>query len=127
VKGINAMKKLFFLTIIFMMSPTIADAAQKSIVCSMQDMATSISFIVPSKEGDLPKIDFPYPVNTTIFDQSATNLLVVAMDHDESSRPRIFISAKYNKRSHAYEGQFMTDFGGNQIQLDNGAVSCKMS
>lgn len=89
-------------------------------------MTSDISFQVPSKKSELPKIDFPYEINTLYFNLTSTNLLVVALDQEETNRPRLFISAKYQKSSHAYGGQFMTDFGGNQIQLDNGPVSCTL-
>ncbi|KTC80676.1 hypothetical protein Lche_2696 [Legionella cherrii] len=99
-------------------------AAQRTVVCHMQGMEEAISFAVPSKMGDLPKIDFDYPVDVTRFSMRTGNLLLVAMDQDEKDRPRIFISAQLNKQSQKYIGQFMTDFGGNELQLDNGPVSC---
>ena len=52
------------------------------------------------------------------------NLLLIAMDEGEKDRPRIVISAQLNQKDHTYRGQFMTDFGGNELQLDNGMVSC---
>lgn len=54
------------------------------------------------------------------------NLLLIAMDNEEKTRPRIMISAQTSKNSSVYEGQFITDNGGNEIQLDNGPVSCKL-
>lgn len=101
-----------------------ASAAQKTVVCSMEGMTDNISFQVPNKKDELPKINFPYDIKTVTYYLTPKKLLVIALDQEEPNRPRIFISAQYSKSSHAYEGQFMTDFGGNQLQLDNGAVSC---
>ncbi|KTD14130.1 hypothetical protein Lgra_0740 [Legionella gratiana] len=101
-----------------------AQASQKSVVCHMKGIGDTLSFTVPSKMDDFPKIDFAYPVNVTRFSMRAGNLLLVAMDQDQSDRPRIFISAQANQHDQTYIGQFMTDFGGNQLQLDNGSVSC---
>ncbi|WP_019217830.1 hypothetical protein [Legionella tunisiensis] len=50
----------------------------------------------------------------------------MAVDQDDPSRLRIFISAQAHKKNQHYEGQCMTDYGGNQIQLDNGPVSCEI-
>ena len=50
------------------------------------------------------------------------NLLLVAMDE---SRVRIVISAQRTKGKSSYDGQFLADMGGNQVQLDNGPVVCK--
>jgi hypothetical protein len=98
---------------------------QKTLSCMLSGEKDNLSFVIPSQRGDLPKIDFPYPITSTLFHFSSENLLLVAMDSDESSRLRLFISAQYHKNHHAFEGQFMTDYGGNQIQLDNGPVTCK--
>ncbi|MCL9683844.1 hypothetical protein [Legionella maioricensis] len=117
--------KHFFLTLLLsLVSSMTAYAAQKSVICTMKGIEDPISFIVPGKTGDLPEIDFSYPVDVTRFSMRSGNLLLVAMDHEETTRPRIFISAQLAQNSHAYTGQFMTDFGGNQLQLDNGQVSC---
>jgi len=117
--------KIIFLVATFLMSQTLIAAPQKTMQCTMQGMKDTLSFVVSNKTGDMPTIDFPYPIDTIIFHQSSDTLLLVAMDHDEHSRPRVFISAQSSKKSHVYRGQFMTDFGGNQIQLDSGWVSCQ--
>ncbi|KTD43178.1 hypothetical protein [Legionella parisiensis] len=85
-----------------------------------------VKFKVPNKIGDLPEVDFDYPVTATRFSMHTGNLLLVAMDDDERERPRIFISAQLNKQNQTYEGQYMADFGGNQLQLNNGPVFCKL-
>src|SRR5579862_6875839 len=100
-------------------------APQNTLNCVLQGLKDTLSFVVPNKRGDLPKIDFPYAITSIIFHLSSDDLLLVAMDSEESKRPRLFISAQYHKNHRAYEGQFMTDYGGNQIQLDNGPVTCK--
>ncbi|CAM2851468.1 Uncharacterised protein [Legionella steigerwaltii] len=120
------MKRLNFSLLLALASSGALYAAQKTVVCHMQGMENAISFVVPNKIGDLPKIDFDYPVDVTRFSMRTGNLLLVAMDHDEKDRPRIFISAQLNKQAQTYAGQFMTDFGGNELQLDNGPVSCAL-
>jgi hypothetical protein len=120
------MKKNSFLLLLTFLTPAITLAAQKSLHCVLAGMQERLSFELPTKAGKLPEIDFPYPVSTTIFSLRSDNLLLVVMDKDEPSRPRIFLSAQYHKALQRYEGQFMTDFGGNQIQLDNGSLSCKV-
>ncbi len=93
----------------------------------MQGLQDKFLFSLPQKTGDLPHIDFPYPVETTVFVMREKNLLLVAMDQEEKSRPRLFISAQAaNKKNGEYKGQFMADWGGNQLQLDNGLISCKL-
>ena len=118
------MKRLGLSLLLILVGLGIASAAQKTVVCHMQGIEDAISFVAPNKIGDLPKIDFDYPVNVTRFSLRTDNLLLVAMDQDEKDRPRIFFSAQFNKQKQAYIGQFMTDFGGNELQLDNGPVSC---
>jgi hypothetical protein len=49
------------------------------------------------------------------------------MDATEPSRVRIVISAQRDKGKATYNGQFLFDQGGNQIQLNNGPVVCKAS
>lgn len=107
-------------------SSSAAYSAQKTVVCQMQGLKQPLSFKAPDKIGDLPKIDFDYPVNVTRFSLRDDNLLVVAMDQEEKDRPRIFISAQHNPQKQKYLGQFMTDFGGNELQLGNGIVSCEV-
>lgn len=118
------MKRLILLFLMALFGTTAVYAVQKTVVCHMKGMESPISFIIPNKTGDLPKIDFDYPVDVTRFSIRTGNLLLVAMDQDEKDRPRIFISAQLNKQNQEYIGQFMTDFGGNELQLDNGPVSC---
>ncbi|STY31127.1 Uncharacterised protein [Legionella wadsworthii] len=107
-----------------LLSSSVVYSAQKTVMCQMQGLKQPISFKTPDKMGDLPNIDFDYPVNVTRFSLRDDNLLVVAMDQEEKDRPRIFISAQLNPQKQKYLGQFMTDFGGNELQLDNGIVSC---
>ncbi|KTC97576.1 hypothetical protein [Legionella erythra] len=51
----------------------------------------------------------------------------MAVDRDDSSRPRLFISAQKAANQSGYTGQFMTDSGGNALQLDNGPVTCELN
>lgn len=120
------MNRLLMIAMITLFGLSIANATQKSMICSLQGMNNTISFSVPEKIGNLPSIDFDYPVKTIIFSLRSTNLLLVAMDEEDASRPRVFISAQYSQSTDNYEGQFMTDEGGNEIQLDNGVVTCKL-
>jgi hypothetical protein len=81
---------------------------------------------VPMKLGDLPAIDFDYPSKVTIFSFRDGHLLLIAMDGADPSRLRIVISAQLNKARGTYDGQFVVDMGGNQLQLDSGPVSCRV-
>lgn len=119
------MKVFLLLTLILLQTITSANAAPKSLSCSLQGMKDTITFMVPAKMGEMPRIDFPYPVKSIIFSLTASNLILVAIANDEQARPRLFLSAQYQKNLHAYVGQFMTDYGGNQLQIDNGPVICK--
>lgn len=101
-----------------------AAASQKSVICHMKGIEEALSFIAPSKMGDMPTLEFAYPVHVTRFSMREGNLLLVAMDQEQADRPRIFISAQSKKHDQTYVGQFMTDLGGNQLQLDNGVISC---
>lgn len=86
-----------------------------------------MTFDVPKKLGGRPPIEFDYPSKVTLFSFRDDNLLLVAMDQAEKSRVRIVISAQRDKAKSSYDGQILTDSGGNQIMLDNGPVSCKAS
>ncbi|KTD17961.1 hypothetical protein [Legionella jordanis] len=112
------------LTCVLLSSAMISQA--KSILCKPAGVEQLINIEVPQKMGDLPDIDFPYETNTIIFSFRDNNLLLVAMDAEDKSRPRLFISAQAQKNHSNYQGQFMADFGGNQIQLENGAVLCQL-
>jgi hypothetical protein len=101
-------------------------AAAKSITCSYTS-GQQLTFDVPKKLGGLPGIAFDYPSKVTLFSFRDDNLLLVAMDEAEKSRLRIVISAQRGKGKASYDGQILTDSGGNQIMLDNGPVSCKAS
>ena len=101
-----------------------AAAAPKSITCSYAH-GQELSFDVPKKLGGLPPVEFDYPSRVTLFSFRDDNLLLVAMDEAEKSRVRIVISAQRDKAKASYDGQILVDMGGNQIQLDNGPVSCK--
>ncbi|HLG88765.1 MAG TPA: hypothetical protein VKZ79_16370 [Alphaproteobacteria bacterium] len=101
-------------------------AAAKSITCFYAD-GQQLSFDVPKKLGGLPAIEFDYPSRVTEFSFRDDNLLLVAIDETQKSRVRIVISAQRSKGKTSYDGQILTDSGGNQIMLDNGPVSCKAS
>jgi len=105
--------------------PAFAVAA-KSISCTYAQ-GQQLTFDVPKKLGGLPPIEFDYPSKVTLFSFRDNNLLLVAMDQAEKSRVRIVISAQRDKAKSSYDGQILTDLGGNEIQLDNGPVSCKAS
>jgi hypothetical protein len=105
---------------------TAVAAAAKSITCSYGN-GQQLSFDVPKKLGGLPPIEFDYASKVTLFSFRDDNLLLVAMDEAERSRLRIVISAQHGKGKTSYDGQILTDSGGNQIMLDNGPVSCKAS
>ena len=103
-----------------------AAAAAKSITCSYAS-GQQLSFDVPKKLGGLPAIEFDYPSKVTEFSFRDDNLLLVAIDETQKSRVRIVISAQRRQGKTSYDGQILTDSGGNQIMLDNGPVSCKAS
>ena len=103
-----------------------AAGAPKSVTCSYPE-GQELSFDVPKKLGGLPPIEFDYPSKVTLFSFRDNNLLLVAMDESERSRVRIVISAQRDKGKATYNGQFLVDQGGNQIQLNNGPVVCKTS
>jgi len=105
---------------------TAVAAAAKSITCSYAD-GQQLSFDVPKKLGGLPAIEFDYPSKVTEFSFRDDNLLLIAIDETQKSRVRIVISAQRSKGKTSYDGQILTDSGGNQIMLDNGPVSCKAS
>lgn len=104
--------------------PAIASSL-KTITCPYLQ-AEDLRFDIPANLGDLPTIDFDYPAKVTIFSFRDGHLLLVAMDEGEPSRLRIVISAQLNKARGTYDGQFVVDMGGNQLQLDSGPVSCRV-
>ncbi len=55
------------------------------------------------------------------------NLSMVAMDEADRGRVRIVISAQLNKARGTYDGQATFDLGGNQLMMDNGRISCRVS
>ncbi|WP_019217831.1 hypothetical protein [Legionella tunisiensis] len=69
------MNKICLLILLFFSQLSVANAAQKSVNCVLQGIKEPLSFAVPSKAGDLPEIDFPYPVKTTLFSLRDKNLL----------------------------------------------------
>ena len=101
-----------------------AAKAQRKITCSLPG-GKRLTFVAPAKLGELPKIDLDYPSKVTLFSFRDGNLLVVAMDEAEPSRLRLVISAQLNKAKGTYDGQIVIDAGGNELQLDNGPVSCR--
>jgi len=104
----------------------VAAPPTKSVICSITEFI-SLKFDVPAKLGDLPEIDFTYPSKVIVFSFRDRNLLAIAVDEADPSRIRIVISAQLTKGKGTYDGQFVADFGGNQLQLDNGPVSCRTS
>lgn len=106
---------------------SLAAAPQHRSVSCPYLSAPPLQFDVPAKLGDVPKIEFDYPVQATQFSLRDGNLLLIAMDESETSRVRIVVSAQLNKSKATYNGQIVVDMGGNQMQLYNGAVSCKVS
>jgi hypothetical protein len=111
------------LTLLVASRPAVASSL-KTITCPYLQ-AEDLRFDVPANLGDLPTIDFDYPAKVTIFSFRDGHLLLVAMDEGEPSRLRIVISAQLNKARGTYDGQFVVDMGGNQLQLDSGPVSCR--
>lgn len=103
-----------------------AATSTRAITCPIAK-DVSLKFDVPAKLGDLPEIDFSYPSKVTIFSFRDRNFLAIAVDEADPSRIRIVISAQLNKAKGTYDGQFVADFGGNQLQLDNGPVICRVS
>jgi len=102
-----------------------AESPRQKITCSfVEKMDVEVAFDVPAKLGDLPDIDFPYPVKATLFSFHDGNLRLVAMDGDDPSRVRIVILAQSRKGQKTYDGQILVDMGGNSLQLANGPVSC---
>jgi hypothetical protein len=114
------------IALLFTLHQTAIAAAAKSITCFYAD-GQQLSFDVPKKLGGLPAIEFDYPSRVTEFSFRDDNLLLVAIDETQKSRVRIVISAQRSKGKTSYDGQILTDSGGNQIMLDNGPVSCKAS
>jgi hypothetical protein len=102
----------------------LASSRHKTITCPFLAQG-SLTFDAPTKLGALPaEIDFDYPAKAIQFSFRDGNLLLVAMDEHEPSRPRVVISAQLNKKTGAYEGQIFVDMGGNQLMLHNGPVRC---
>jgi hypothetical protein len=101
-----------------------AAGAPKTVACSYME-GQELTFLAPKKIGDLPPIEFDYPSKASLFSFRDGNLLLVAMDEGEPSRVRIVISAQRAKGKSSYDGQFLVDMGGNQVQFDNGPVTCK--
>jgi len=99
-----------------------ATRVHKTIACPLPGGA--LTFAAPAKLGDLPKIELDYPSKVTLFSFRDGNFLIVAVDESDSSRVRLVISAQLDKAKGAYVGQFVVDSGGNQLQIDNGPVSC---
>jgi hypothetical protein len=107
-------------------APSSAEAAkaQRTIACPLPG-GENLTFVAPSRLGDLPKIGLDYPSKVTLFSFRDGNFLTVAVDESDPSRVRLVISAQLNKAKGTYDGQLVIDSGGNQLQLDNGPVSCK--
>lgn len=118
------MKTICAFVFILFVPAGIVCASERTMTCSMQGLKDSFSFVIPQENEKRPKLEFSYPIDVTIFSMRNDNLLLVAMDHEEPSRPRMFISAQ--KKKNTFNGQYMTDSGGNQIQLDNGSIECSI-
>lgn len=107
-------------------SAAAAPLQQKNITCPFLKEG-HVTFDVPAKLGALPAaIDFDYPTKAKEFSFRDGNLLLLAMDEEDSSRVRIVISAQLNKKTRAYEGQIFVDMGGHQLMLHNGPVRCTL-
>ncbi|MDQ0473634.1 hypothetical protein [Labrys wisconsinensis] len=119
------MKRAAILCLALLIVPRAASAAATSIACSYPK-DQELTFDVPKKPGVLPSIEFDYPSKVTLFSFRDGNLLLVAMDAEESTRVRVVISAQRDKAKGLYIGQIVTDAGGNQLMLDNGPVTCRM-
>ena len=122
-KPISAIVALAWLAL----APQSAQAAARSpktISCPLPS-GENLTFVKPAKLDDLPKIELDYPSKVTLFSFRDGNFLTVAVDESEPSRLRLMISAQLNKAKGTYDGQLVIDEGGNQLQLDNGPVSCK--
>ena len=104
----------------------VAAPRTKTITCPIAS-GLSLKFEVPARLGDLPRIDFSYPSKVTIFSFRDRNLLAIAVDKVDPSRTRIVISAQLNQAKGTYDGLFVADFGGNELQLDNGPVVCSVA
>lgn len=86
--------------------------------------ANTYDIPVPSSKDEMPNIETDYETVTTLFSLNFQNLVLVAMDKDEPGRLRLAISAQYNRLNGKYEGQYIVDEGGNQVQLRNGPEVC---
>lgn len=100
--------------------------AGKTMTCVLQGLTDPVVFAVPKTMGEKPVIDFSYPIRVTVFSLRDNNVLLMAVDNEDNTRPRLFISAQTGKNQPAYTGQYMTDSGGNALQLDNGPVTCRI-
>jgi hypothetical protein len=101
-------------------------ASAASLYCAAQASPWGVQFLVPAKLGDLPSMDFDYPVQVTNFSFRDGNLVLVATDKREPTRVRVAISAQFDKQTNSYLGQMITDEGGHEIQMDNGPVRCTL-
>ena len=101
-----------------------AAKGRQTIACPLPSGA-NLTFVKPAKLGDLPKIQLDYPSKVTLFSFRDGNFLAVAVDESDPSRLRLVISAQLNKVKGIYDGQLVIDSGGDELQLDNGPVSCK--
>jgi len=113
-------------SLVFPAAAGAAPSTHKTITCPFLK-AGSLTFDVPAKHGDLPRLDFDYPSKTTRFSFRDGNLSLVAMDEGEPSRLRIVVSAQINKKTRSYDGQIFVDMGGNQLMLHNGPVRCTVA
>ncbi|QRN04785.1 hypothetical protein GH742_13465 [Legionella sp. MW5194] len=118
------MKKGLVVLLVWVVFPVFAGT--QTMECVLQGVRERLVFALPDKVGDTPSIDFVYPVKVSVYSLRDNNLLLVAVDSEDSSRPRLFISAQKTANKSGYAGQFMTDAGGNALQLDNGPARCHL-
>ncbi|KTD45659.1 hypothetical protein Lrub_2456 [Legionella rubrilucens] len=118
------MKKGLAVLMVFLGFPVFAGT--KTMECVLQGVSERVIFALPEKAGEMPSIDFVYPVKVSLYSLRDNNLLLMAVDSEDSSRPRLFISAQKTANQSGYDGQFMTDAGGNALQVDNGPVRCHL-
>jgi len=125
-RGMPAAAVICLLALALHSGEAAAAAAKRTITCPIAK-EYSLKFEVPAKLGDLPDVNFDYDSRVTLFSFRDRNLLLVAVDDGVPSRVRVVISAQLNAATGTYDGQFVVDFGGNQLMIDNGPISCSVS
>ena len=95
-------------------------ANAKSVQCS------DFKIILPSKISMLPVIESDLEMQAALFSFRDNNLIAVAMDSETPDRFRMSVSAQLDKKTGKYHGQVIQDFGGREIQLENGPEVCSV-